>query len=69
MSALRGKRMVDVRIVGPGIVVPRAIGAFEAAEEVVEIRMRSPRNTAPALRLTFHECELHGITPGDAEGE
>ena len=67
VSARRGKRMVEVRRVEPAIVGQRAIGAFEAGKEVVEVWMRAPRNTASALRLTFHEGELHGIT-GEDEG-
>jgi hypothetical protein len=68
VSVLRGKRMIEVRIVEPGIVIQRAIGALEATEEIIKVRMRATRNTAPALRLTFHECEPHGITSGDDEG-
>jgi hypothetical protein len=61
--------MVQVRIVGPGIVARRADGVFEAAEEIVEVRMRAARDTAPALWLTFHDRDLHGINPGEAGSE
>ncbi|MBJ7407741.1 MAG: hypothetical protein JHD07_32445 [Bradyrhizobium sp.] len=54
-------------MVEPGVIVQRGIGALEAAEEIVEVRMRTARNTAPALRLTFHEGELHGISAGEEE--
>ncbi|WP_291630121.1 hypothetical protein [Bradyrhizobium sp.] len=67
MSAWRAKRTVEVRMVEPGVIVQRGIGALEAAEEIVEVRMRTARNTAPALRLTFHEGELHGISAGEEE--
>lgn len=52
-------------MVEPGIIVQRGIGALEAAEVIVEVRMRAARNTAPALRLAFHERELHGISAGE----
>ncbi|WP_456837667.1 hypothetical protein [Bradyrhizobium sp. USDA 4486] len=52
--------LVEIRIVEPGIVVQRAIGAFEATEEMVEARMRPTRDPAPALWLAFHERDLHG---------
>lgn len=61
--------MVQVRIVEPGIVARRAIGVLEAAEEIVEVRMRAARDTASALRLTFHDRDLHGISPGEIESE
>ena len=32
-----------------------AFGALEAAEQAVEVRMRTPRNPAPALRLQFDD--------------
>lgn len=67
MSAWRAKRTVEVRRVEPAIVGQRALGSLEAAEEIVEVRMRAARNTAPALRLTFHEGELHGISAGEEE--
>lgn len=54
-------------MVEPGVIVQRGIGALEAAEEIVEVRMRAARDTAPALRLTFHEGELHGISAGEEE--
>ncbi|TFV48632.1 hypothetical protein E4K65_11050 [Bradyrhizobium niftali] len=63
VSALRGKRMVELRIVEPGIVDHRAVGALEAAEEIIEARMRATRNPAPALGLTFYERDLHGRQP------
>ena len=60
VSLLRGKRMIEVRRVERGVVVQPAIGALEAAEEIIEARMWAPRDPAPALRLTLHECDLHG---------
>ena len=60
--------MIEVRIVEPSTVIQHAIGALEATEQIIKVRMRAPRNTAPALRLTFHECEPHDITRGDDEG-
>lgn len=63
MLALRGKRMVELRIVELGIVIQSAVGALEAAEEVIEARMRATRNPAPALRLTFYDRDLHGRQP------
>jgi len=58
------RTMVEVRKLRPGFVVRLAGGTLEAAEEVVEVRMRAPRDAAPALRLELHERDLHGITPG-----
>ena len=55
--------MVELRIVEPGILDHRAVGALEAAEEIIEARMRATRNPAPALRLTFYERDLHGLRP------
>ncbi|GMO96603.1 MULTISPECIES: hypothetical protein [Bradyrhizobium] len=55
--------MIEVRIVEPGIVVQPAIGTLEAAEEIIEARMRAAGDPAPALRLALHECDLHGAQP------
>jgi hypothetical protein len=55
--------MVELRIVEPGIVDHRAVGALEAAEEIIEARMRATRNPTPALRLTLYERDLHGRQP------
>jgi hypothetical protein len=57
------ERMVEVRIVEPGIVVGCAVAVLKPAEEIVEVRVRATRDAAPALRLTFHECDLHGVRP------
>lgn len=63
MSARRGERTIEFGRVEPGIIVRRAIGALEAAEEIFEARMRAPRDPASALRLALHECDLHGAQP------
>ena len=51
--------MIQVRRLGPGVVARLAFGALKPTEEIVEVRMRAPRDAAPALRLTLHECDLH----------
>ena len=60
--------MIEVRIVERADGTLDDDAALEATEEIIKVRMRATRNTAPALRLTFHECEPHGITSGDDEG-
>ncbi|WP_456748982.1 hypothetical protein [Bradyrhizobium sp. USDA 4470] len=55
--------MIEVGIVGAGIIVERTFGAFEAAEEIIEVRMRTTRDSATALRLKLGEGDLHGIRP------
>ncbi|WP_314963099.1 hypothetical protein [Bradyrhizobium cosmicum] len=61
--------MVRVGIVGSGIVVRCARGMLEAAKEIIEVRMRAARDTASALRLTFHDRDLHGINSGEGGDE
>ncbi|MGY4503596.1 hypothetical protein ACVWYH_007553 [Bradyrhizobium sp. GM24.11] len=55
--------MIQVRGLAAWIVVHLALGAFEPTDEVVEVRMRTARDATPALRLTLHEGDLHGIRP------
>ena len=55
--------MVQVGRLGARIVAHLAFGMFESTEEVVEVRMRAAGDAAPALRLTLHESDLHGISP------
>lgn len=49
--------MIQVHV-GPGVVAHLAFGAFEPTEEKIEVRMRAPRDAAPALRLTLYERDL-----------
>ncbi|OAF06144.1 hypothetical protein AYJ54_20925 [Bradyrhizobium centrolobii] len=55
--------MIRVRHLGPGVVAPLAFGAFKTTEEVVEVRVRAPWDAAPALRLTLHDRDPHGVRP------
>nr|GAJ36335.1 hypothetical protein BDOA9_0155520 [Bradyrhizobium sp. DOA9] len=57
------ERLIQLRCFEPAVVAPLAFGAFEPAEEIVEVRMRTPRNAALAFRLTFHEGDPHGRQP------
>jgi hypothetical protein len=52
--------MIEVGRVEPGIAVQGAIGALEAAEEVIEARMRTTPDPAPALVLALRQSDLHG---------
>jgi len=63
--------VVQVRSLGPVVVAHPAFGAFEPAEEIVEVRMRTPRDAAPAFRLSLHKRDLHlrQIRPRRARAE
>ncbi len=51
---------IEVRCLGPEIVVRFARGALEPAVEELEARMGPPWDTAATFRLTLHNRDLHG---------
>jgi hypothetical protein len=59
MPALGSKLAIQFRTIGPGFMAWFESGARVAAEEEVEVRVRTPRDTAPALRLTLDDRNLH----------
>src|SRR3569832_1383264 len=67
MPVRSAERVIKVRRLDPGVLAPLAFGAFEPPEEIVEVRMRTSREAAPAFRLTLHECDLHGVR-SDCDG-
>ena len=60
MPALRPELLLQVRKHGPGVVVRLDDGVLMATEEVLEVRMRAPRDAAATLRLTLDDRDLHG---------
>ncbi|WGD55712.1 hypothetical protein QA641_18595 [Bradyrhizobium sp. CB1650] len=56
----RPERVIPFRHLGADVVAHLVFGMFETAEEIIEVGMRAPWDAAPALRLTPHDCDLHG---------